>query len=150
MIYLRISAILAALLAVFLLGMWLTWPELAYNSAGFPINRNFVAVSLNGEPLRNAELPRPQTLQARRESMFRLRAFGYGGCNGWTATLLVFPPKSIVWGDKHQTLMACGRAGPLEERYLDALLAATRWRREERTLILENDTHVLRFMLAPP
>jgi hypothetical protein len=63
MIYLRISAILGLLLAVFLLGMWLTWPELAYNSTGFPINRNFVAVSLNGEPLTNAELPRPQTLQ---------------------------------------------------------------------------------------
>ena len=97
MIYLRISAMLGALLAVFLLGMWLTWPELFYNPTGFPINRNFVAVSLNGEPLANAELPRAQTLQARRESMFRLRAFGYGGCNGWIATLMVMPPKSVVW-----------------------------------------------------
>jgi heat shock protein HslJ len=150
MTYLRISAMAGVLLAVFLLGMWLTWPQLPYNPTGFPINRNFVAVSLNGESLASAELPRPQTLQARRESMFRLRAFGYGGCNGWTATLLVVPPKSIVWGDKQQTLMACGRAAAHEERYFGALLGATRWRREERTLILENDTNVLRFMLAPP
>ena len=149
MIYLRIAAMLGALFAVFLLGMWLTWPELAYNPTGFPINRNFVAVSLNGEPLANAELPRAQTLQARRESMFRLRAFGYGGCNGWIATLMVVPPKSIVWGDQHRTLVTCGRAGVHEERYLAALLGTTRWRREERTLILENDTDILRFQLAP-
>jgi heat shock protein HslJ len=150
MTYLRISAMMAVLLAVFLLGMWLTWPEVAYNSTGFPINRNFVAVSLNDEPLSRAELPRPQTLQARRESTFRLRAFGYGGCNGWTATLLIVPPRSLVWGDKHQTLMACGRAAAQEERYLGALLAATRWRREGGTLILDNGTDVLRFQLTPP
>jgi len=150
MTYLRISAMAGVLLAAFLFGMWLTWPELPYNPTGFPINRNFVAVALNGEQLTNAELPRPQTLQARRESLFRLRAFGYGGCNGWTATLRVVPPKSIVWGDKHQTMVACGRAGALEERYLGALLGATRWRREEGTLILENDTDVLRFMLLSP
>jgi len=150
MAYLRISAMVGALVAVFLLGMWLTWPELAYNSTGFPINRNFVAVSLNGERINNAELPRPQTFQARRESVFRLRAFGYGGCNGWTGTLLIVPPKSIVWGDRYQTAMACGRAGPYEERYLTALLGATRWRREERTLILENGTDILRFQLAAP
>ena len=149
MTYLRISAMMAVLLAVFLLGMWLTWPEVAYNSTGFPINRNFVAVSLNGEPLTRAELPRPQTLQARRESTFRLRAFGYGGCNGWIATLMVMPPRSIVWGDQHRTLVPCGRAGVQEERYLAALLGTTRWRREERTLILENDTDILRFQLAP-
>ena len=149
MIYLRISAMLGALLAVFLLGMWLAWPELAYNSTGFPINRNFVAVSLNGEPLAKAELPRAQTLQTRRESMFRLRAWGYGGCNGWIATLIIVPPKSIVWGEQSRTLVPCGRAGVYEERYLAALLGATRWRREDRTLILENDTDVLRFQLAP-
>ena len=94
------------------------------------------------------ELPRSQTLQARRESMFRLRAFGYGGCNGWIGTLLIVPPRSIVWGDRHRTAVACGRAGAHEERYLAALLGATRWRREERTLILENGTDILRFQLA--
>ena len=70
-------------------------------------------------------------------------------CNGWTATLMVMPPRSIVWGDQHRTLVPCGRAGVHEGRYLAALLGATRWRREERTLILENDTDILRFQLAP-
>jgi len=55
----------------------------------------------------------------------------------------------FAWSDQHRTLVACGRAGVHEERYLAALLGATRWRREERTLILENDTDVLRFQLAP-
>src|SRR5262245_66168253 len=98
MIYLRISAMLGVLVAVFLLGMWLTWPELAYNSTGFPINRNFVAVSLNGEPLAKAELPRPPTLQTRRESMFRLRAWGYGGGEGRGGALGDVPPESNVLG----------------------------------------------------
>jgi hypothetical protein len=41
MIYLRIAAMLGALFAVFLLGMWLTWPELAYNPTGFPDQSEF-------------------------------------------------------------------------------------------------------------
>ena len=79
--------------------MWLTWPEFAYNPTGFPINRNFVAVSLNGEPLANAELPRRRRCRRGGNRHACLRAFGDGGCNGWIATLMVVPPKSIVWGD---------------------------------------------------
>ena len=47
MTYLRILAIAAVLGGAFLLGMSLTWPELLYGSSGFPINRQFMAVSLN-------------------------------------------------------------------------------------------------------
>ena len=152
MIYLRISAMVGALLAVFLFGMWLTWPDFPYNPSGFPINRNFVAVSLNGEPLADAELPQAgRRLEVRREfDVPSLRAFGYGGLQR-----LERPPDVPARRDRssgansHRTAVACGAPACTEERYLAALLGATRWRREERTLILENGTDILRFQLAP-
>ena len=46
---------------------------------------------------------------------------------------------------RRYVVMAMATEGP----YLKALLGTTRWRREEGTLILENDTDVVRFALAP-
>jgi heat shock protein HslJ len=148
MTYLRISGALCVLLGVFLFGMWLTWPEFPYNRSGFPINRRFVAVSLNGQPLNLERLPQLPTLEVRRSALLQLRAFGSGGCNSWYSDIDLSATQSIAWGKRAATTAGC-RAYDTEARFLRALHKAVRWRTEEGFLILENDTDVLRFLLAP-
>jgi heat shock protein HslJ len=148
MMYLRISGALCALLGVFLFGMWLTWPEFPYNRSGFPINRRFVAVSLNGQPLNLERLPQLPTLEVRRSALLQLRAFGSGGCNSWYSDIDLSAAQSIAWGKRAATTAGC-RAYDTETKFLRALHNAVRWRTEEGFLILENDTDVLRFLLAP-
>src|SRR3977135_3556408 len=73
MMVVRIFGAICALLAVFLFGMWLTWPELPYNPSGFPIDRRFLALSLNGEPLMLRDAPNIATLEVRGHLTFRHR-----------------------------------------------------------------------------
>ena len=146
--YLRIFGALCALLGVFLFGMWLTWPEFPYNRSGFPINRRFVAVSLNGQPLNLERLPQLPTLEVRRSALLQLRAFGSGGCNSWYSDIDLSAAQSIAWGKRSATTAGC-RAYDTETKFLRALHNAVRWRTEEGFLILENDADVLRFLLAP-
>ena len=91
MIYLRISGALCVLLGVFLFGMWITWPEFPYNRSGFPINRRFVAISLNGQLFNHERLPQLPTLEVRRSALLQLRAFGSGGCNAWYSDINLSP-----------------------------------------------------------
>ncbi len=148
MTYLRILAIAAVLGGVFLFGMSLTWPELLYGSSGFTINRQFMAVSLNGKALNYERMPYLPTLEVRRATLVRFRAHGNGGCNAWSGGISFASAQSMTWKDVSVTGATC-IATPTEGPYLKALLATTRWRREGGTLILENDTDVVRFMLAP-
>jgi heat shock protein HslJ len=147
MIYLRVLAIGGVLAAAFLFGMWLTWPDFPGNSTGFPINRKFVAVSLNGQPFNYERMPHLPTLEVRRTAMLKFRSSGNGGCNAFSSDVLL-TPASIAWRDIIVTAVTC-IAMATEGPYLKALLTTTRWRREDGTLILENDTDVVRFMLAP-
>jgi heat shock protein HslJ len=147
MTYLRIAAMAAVLPGVFLLGMSLTSPELLFGSSGFPINRQFMAVSLNGQSFNYERMPYLPTLEVRRSTLVRFRAHGNGGCNAWSGGI-AFASQSVTWNDVSVTGATC-IATPTEGPYLKALLATTRWRREGGTLILENDTDVVRFMLTP-
>ena len=149
MTYLRIGAISAVLAAAFLLGMWVTSPGFPYSANGFPFNRTFVAVSLNGEPVNYERLPYLPTFEVRRSTFSRLRVFGSGGCNRYNGDLTLVSEQSIAWGQTSQTARVCGWGTEFDARYLQALLKTVRWRREEGTLILEDDTDSLRFMLAP-
>jgi heat shock protein HslJ len=148
MTYVRIFAAIGLLAAVFLFGMWLARPEFPYNRSGFPINRKFVAISLNGQPFNHERLPQLPTLEIRRSALLQLRAFGSGGCNSWYSDVDLLAARSISWGRRVTTAGAC-RAYETETRFLRALHNAVRWRTEEGFLILENDTDVLRFLLAP-
>src|ERR1043166_1534425 len=76
MMIVRIFGAVCALLAVFLFGMWLAWPELPYNPSGFPIDRKFLALSLNGEPLMLRDAPNLATLEVRGHLTFRHRVGG--------------------------------------------------------------------------
>ena len=148
MMYLRVFGVGCGLLAVFLFGMWLTWPEFPYNPSGFPINRQFIAISLNGQPFNQERFTQLPTLEIKRSAFLRLRASGNGGCNSWYVDVKLPADKSIAWGNGSQTAVAC-RARETEAKYLRALRAATRWRTEKGVLILEDDTDVLRFLRAP-
>jgi heat shock protein HslJ len=148
MIYLRIFGAICVLLAVFLFGMWLTWPEFPYNPSGFPIERKFVAVSLNDEPLIRRDAPKLATLEVRGRSTFRHRVGGSALCNDWGGHVTFLPARWIVWGKILKTAMNCGAMAGAEQKYVAALLSATRWRTEGDTLILENGTDILRFKLA--
>src|SRR5215213_668865 len=133
MIYLRIFGALCILLAVFLFGMWLTWPEFPYNPSGFPIERKFVAVSLNGEPLIRRDTLKLVTLEVRGRSTFRHRIGGSSLCNYWGGHLTLLPARRLAWGQTIHTEMPCtpSALAKLEEKYFATLLSATRWRTEE-------------------
>ena len=55
-----------------------------------------------------------------------------------------------MWRNVIKAPGACGPPLELEEKYLQALLGASRWRTEDGELILDNGTDILRFRLAPP
>ena len=148
MIYLRIFGAVCALVGVFLLGMWIAWPDFLYNPSGFPIDRKFVAVSLNSEPLILREAPKFATLEVRGRTTFRHRVGGNALCNDFGGHLTFLPGRRIRWGTTLRTTVQCESGVEQENRYLAALLTSTRWRREGDTLILENGTDILRFRLA--
>jgi heat shock protein HslJ len=148
MTYLRILAMAAVLIAVFVLGMSLTAAQLPFVADGFPLNRKFIAVSLNGEPFNYERMRHLPSLEVRRHGILKTRGFGHGGCNAWSGDVAFASGRSVAFKDAVTTRMACPELS-LESRYLGALLKATRWRTEDRTLILENDTDTLRFHLAP-
>ena len=97
MMVVRIFGAVCALLAVFLFGMWLTWPELPYNPSGFPIDRKFLAISLNGEPLMLRDAPNIATLEVRGRLTFRHRVGGTSLCNRWGGHITFLPGRRIVW-----------------------------------------------------
>jgi heat shock protein HslJ len=149
MMVVRIFGAVCALLAVFLFGMWLTWPELPYNPSGFPIDRKFLALSLNDQPLMLRDAQNIATLEVRGHLTFRHRVGGTSLCNRWGGHITFLPGRRIVWRSVFKTVGACVPK-ELEERYLQALLGASRWRTQDGELILENGTDILRFRLAPP
>jgi len=149
MMAVRIFGAVCAFLAVFLFGMWLAWPEWPYNPSGFPIDRKFLALSLNGESLMQRDAPNIATLEVRGHRTFRHRVGGTSLCSRWGGHVTFLPGKRIVWRNVLNTSGACPTA-ELEHRYLQALLGTSHWRTQEGELILHNDTDVLRFRLAPP
>lgn len=149
MMVVRIFGAVCALLAAFLFGMWLAWPDLPYNPSGFPLDRKFLALSLNGESLMLRDAPNIATLEVRGHRTFRHRVGGTSLCSRWGGHVTFLPGKRIVWRSVLNTAAACPTP-ELEQRYLQALLGASRWRTEDGELILDNGTDILRFRLAPP
>ena len=157
MLFLRIFGAISALVGVFLFGMWLAWPELPYNPSGFPIDRKFVAVSLNGEPLMFRDAPRKATLEVRGRFTFRHRAGGTSLCSKWGWSVTFLPGRRIMWrgsGGRFQIAVrqscAAHHFDDLDGRYFEALITAIQWRTQDGNLILSNGRDVLHFQLAPP
>lgn len=145
----RALGAICVLFAVFLLGMWLGWPELPYNPSGFPMERKFLALSLNGESLMQREAPNIATLEVRGRLTFRHRVGGTSLCSRWGGHLTFLPGQRILWRNVLNTAAMCPTP-ELEQKYLQALLGASHWRTQDGELILDNGTDVLRFRLALP
>ena len=109
----------------------------------------FVAVLPDATPLIPVHGRKTATLEVRARSAGRYQVGGSAFCNSWGGELTVLPGKRIVWGDVYVTAIACANVMAAEATYLQALLGASRWRTEEGALILDNGTHILRFVLAP-
>src|ERR1041385_7386440 len=108
----RIFGAAGVLRAVVPFGMWLTWPQFPHNPGGFPLDRKFVAISLNGKPLLGTDPARPfenrvPTLEVRRLSFTRLRAAGHDGCNAWTADIALPITRSVSWQSGFLTAAYC-------------------------------------------
>ena len=142
MTYVRLTLVAVSLLAAFLLGVWLTQPA-------FPVDRKFVAMSLNGDSLLKDGARLAPTFTATRHSTISFGAAGSSGCNQWAADLVLTGTRWIALRKVHSTAVVCPGKMEIEEKFARALPNVTRWRREGGILILENDTDVLRFLLAP-
>src|SRR3954464_12032000 len=79
MTYLRIFGAICVLAGVFVFGMWLALPEFPYNLTQFPINRTFIAISLNGQPFNPERFTQLATLEIKRWRLLQFRASGNGG-----------------------------------------------------------------------
>ena len=137
----KIAGATGILVATFALGFWLTSPS-------FPLGQQFVAVSLNGEPvISNRSGVKLPTLEVWRVPFSPLHARGTAHCNGWGGEVVLMPLNFVVWRTVYVTAVACAGL-ELENRYLRALLGARRWRIENGALILYNGRDTLRFLLA--
>jgi heat shock protein HslJ len=116
---------------------------------GFPLDRRFHAVSLNGEPLGSGGPKGAPSFEARREGPL-WRAFGSGGCNRWNGTVVFPAPHAIAIRGVVSTRMACPGDNGAEQKYLGALLRVGHWHTENDTLILEDGANILRLKPAPP
>ena len=125
------------LLAAFLFGVWLTQPS-------FPTDRKFASVSLNGDSLLAAGTRNAPTFEAVRQSPFLFSAEGATVCGNWGAELVLTGTRWIAFRKPRLSEGQCPSFAELETKFTRALLGATRWRREGGSLILENDTNVLR------
>ena len=156
MTFLRIFGAICVLAGVFLFGMWLSWPDFPYNPSGFPLNRKFLAVSLNGEPLLFPDAPNRATLEVRGRHTFKHRAGGTSLCGAWGLPVTFLPGKRLLWrgsgGTWSPAVAKCEVQAlhELDARYLSALHGAMRWRTQDGNLILHNGRDVLTFQLAPP
>lgn len=113
---------------------------------GFPLERNFVATSLNGQSL-GARLP---TLTITRDSkQDALRGTGFAGCNRWMGQVTVNQSQFGV-DQLGTTKMYCADRMADESSFLNALKAVKRWRMDGATLVLEGEQATLLLSPASP
>ena len=139
----KIAGLVGALVTTFAFGMWFT-------SEPFPTGRAFIAISVNGKPIVSArpDVKFPTLHVSRVPFSSDLNATGSGHCNAWGGRIMLVPPNIIIWRGIFRTAIGCG-AQDLEDRYFRVLLGTTRWRVEDGSLILYNQTDTVRYFLAP-
>lgn len=110
---------------------------------GFPLDRQFRAVSLNGLSY-GASAP---TLTIKREAnQDNLAGAGFAGCNSWTSQVTI-KQNEIGVGTLGTTKMFCVDRMTEESSFLNALKSVKRWRMEGPTLVLEGEQSTL--LLSP-
>jgi heat shock protein HslJ len=105
----------------------------------FPMYRQYMAVAINGDKF---DEPRP-TLTLIFGWGYRIS--GFGGCNHWSAAIEFADHNNFTIKTLYQTALACPGKVQAENKFVQALLAARRWRMDGPALILQGDNDVLRF-----
>jgi len=128
----------------------------------FPVNQQFVVVSINGHPLTQyITADRRIVTKYRPTFMFTWPVVGYpwasgwGGCNSWfSSRVRSLRPDRFDLGGRYQTALGCARgAMENEDEFQAALSRVTRWRRERTELFLEGNGAEIRLrppLIAPP
>lgn len=107
---------------------------------GFPLEKRFVATSINGQNLG----VKPPTLTITRDPNQQqvLVGAGFAGCNQWNGAVTLNQTRIGV-GNVGTTKMFCAEQMATETNFLSALKAAKRWRLDGPTLVLEGDRTTL-------
>jgi heat shock protein HslJ len=112
----------------------------------FPLDRQFVAVSLNGQ---NYAAKSP-TLTIRYDPKTNvLTGAGFAGCNQWNGRVML---EGAQFGVENlgATKMYCTNQMTAEAGFLTALKTVSRWSMDGPTLVLEGDQIKLQFAPALP
>jgi heat shock protein HslJ len=114
----------------------------------FPLERQYVATSLNGQNY-DAQSQSP-TLTITRDPKNRvLLGAGFAGCNSWNGRV-VLAQKQFGVGDLGTTKMFCVDQMANESGFLSALKAVKRWHMEGPKLVLEGEQTNLTLSPAKP
>ena len=116
----------------------------------FPLNLQFVAVSLNGQDYAANSLDRPPTLTVKHDPKTKaLTGAGFAGCNNWSGRVSL-EGEQFGMGNLGSTKMFCADQMATETGFLTALKIVTRWSMDGPTLVLEGDRIELRLAPVPP
>ncbi len=112
----------------------------------FPLNLQFIAVSLNGQDYA-AKSP---TLTIKHDPKTNaMTGAGFAGCNIWSGRVSL-EGERFGMGDLGSTKMFCADQMVTESSFLTALKTVTRWSMDGPTLVLEGDQIKLLLAPAPP
>ena len=109
----------------------------------FPLDKQFVAVSLNGQ---NYPANSPTFTVKPGPNDEGLRGAGFAGCNTWTGRVAL-GEGLITLGELGTTRMFCADKMAAESGFLDALKSVNRWRMDGPNLVLESEQTTL--LLVP-
>ena len=115
----------------------------------FPIDREFVAVSLNGKGLGIRSLTFRVVYLWKPELGWHYVAHGSVGCNFWGGRVDFEEHGRLRFWDMYQTALGCVEWKIQEQpvsAFLSAVRGADRWRMESQTLVLGNDRDILRLV----
>ena len=139
----RSTSYLPQLLTVFVV----TVASAAQSPWGFPLERHFVATSINGQTVGD----KPPTLTITRDPKQQqlLVGAGFTGCNRWNGEIMLHQTRFGV-GGLGTTKMFCANQMAAESNFLSALTAAKRWHMDGEMLVLEGDHTTLQLAPAGP
>src|SRR4029077_5291368 len=101
----------------------------------FPLDKQFVAVSLNGQNY----APKPPTLTIKHDADNNvLTGSGFAGCNSWRGQITLEDQKFSL-DYLGATKMYCADQATAEANFLTALRSVTRWRMDGPALVLEGE-----------
>jgi heat shock protein HslJ len=117
-------------------------PALAQDTARFPMDRSYKAISISGFDVQNRGL---SLLVSKGSGSDELKGSGNAGCNNWNATVILRDDQ-IDFASIVTTKKMCGKPEmTAEDAFLTSLRSAKRWHVDGDKLIIEGDAARLMF-----